>query len=438
MSLLIKALDKAEKAQLDQQKLEQAQQDVQQARRRSATNIANEPIDDEEPVTLTLADEAVKSAAATPSLVGSHYSGVHSAERASNMFAAKVESRSPMKPIVWIMLFGVLGFLGIVGYFYYQLNVVNAPPPLIQAPPVLPANVLPSQQASQTQLAELSEQSASPTLSAPAESISVATEDMARLEAPLPPQAKPATNPLEVLAPKKQQANLNRVIEVEQAPVIEVRRTPPVVATPSIASSSASIEISKTQAMPSINPNLSNAYNAYMAGNYQEAQGLYKRVLQRDTRNIDALLGMGAIAEREGRTNDALSWFQKVLELEPKNAVASSAYVANVAQDDHASATKFRKILQEAPSDANAHANLGAYYAAQSQWAEAQQSYFEAYRLNASAENAFNLAVSLDHMGKPSLALPYYQQTLALVTASPSTTIDISALQARMDAIQSQ
>jgi hypothetical protein len=41
-------------------------------------------------------------------------------------------------------------------------------------------------------------------------------------------------------------------------------------------------------------------------------------------------------------------------------------------------------------------------------------------------------------MGKPALALPYYQQALVQATASPSSTIDISALQARMTAIQSQ
>jgi tetratricopeptide (TPR) repeat protein len=147
---------------------------------------------------------------------------------------------------------------------------------------------------------------------------------------------------------------------------------------------------------------------------------------------------MGAIAEREGRVDDALGWYQKVLEIDPKNTTALSAYAASVVQDDQTSAFKLKSMLAENPNDANAHANLGAYFAGQAQWAEAQQSYFEAYRINATAENAFNLAVSLDQMGKPALALPYYQQALAQVTASPSSTIDIAALQARIAAIQSQ
>lgn len=438
MSLLIKALDKAEKAQLDQQKLEQAQQDAQQARRRSAANIANEPLDDEAPVTLSLTDDVVETTEPTPSFVGNRYAGEQSAERATNMFAAKVEPRTEMKPIVWIVLFGVLGFLAIVGYFYYQLNVVNAPPLPIANPPVLAANATSSQQPSPTQSATLPSQSVSQSQEPSVPETPLPENDMVKLEAPQPIPSKTVMNQTDVLTTNKQQPKQNAMVELEQAPLMEVRRTSPVIVAPAIASPSASIQVSKSQSAPAIHPNLTNAYNAYLAGNHQEAQALYKRVLQRDMRNVDALLGMGAIAEREGRTNDALGWYQKVLEVEPKNAIALSAYAANMVQDDQASVAKFRKILQDNPNDANAHANLGAYYAGQSQWAEAQQSYFEAYRLNATAENAFNLAVSLDQMGKPALALPYYQQALAQVAASPSSTIDISALQARITAIQSQ
>jgi uncharacterized protein HemY len=80
------------------------------------------------------------------------------------------------------------------------------------------------------------------------------------------------------------------------------------------------------------------------------------------------------------------------------------------------------------------HIALGNYYAERNQWSSAQQAYFDAYSLNASADNAFNLAVSLDHMGKPKLALPYYQRALEL--ASSNSNIDKAALEARIAAIQ--
>ena len=436
MSLLIKALDKAEKAQLDQQKLEQAQQDMQQARRRSATNIANDQPDDLDPITLSLADEDAEKPEAAPSFVGTQYSGEHNSERANNMFAAKVEPRSEMKPIVWIVLFGVLGFLAILGYFYYQLNVVNAPPAVNANPPVLPANVTPLQPSQQNQLAQAPNQDVE-RMVPPAPTNTLASEGLTNSADPQAMQPATVARESAERTSSVARSKPNRAAPDIDTPVMEVRRSSAIVV-PTIASPSASIQVSKTQSAAVISPVLTNAYNAYLAGNNQEAQSLYKRVLQRDTRNVDALLGMGAIAEREGRINDALGWYQKVLEVEPKNATALSAYAANVTQDDQVGVAKFRKILQENPNDANAHANLGAFYAGQSQWADAQQSYFEAYRLNATAENAFNLAVSLDQMGKPALALPYYQQALAQVAASPSSTIDISALQARIAAIQSQ
>ncbi len=71
------------------------------------------------------------------------------------MFAAKVEPVSEMRPIVWIVLFGVLSFLAIVGYFYYQLNVVNAPATTIPNPPALPSSA--SQQPPITAQGQLSQ-----------------------------------------------------------------------------------------------------------------------------------------------------------------------------------------------------------------------------------------------------------------------------------------
>lgn len=45
---------------------------------------------------------------------------------------------------------------------------------------------------------------------------------------------------------------------------------------------------------------------------------------------------------------------------------------------------------------------------------EAQQAYFEAYRLESdNADYLYNLAVSLDHLKQARLALDYYQKALA-------------------------
>ena len=203
-----------------------------------------------------------------------------------------------------------------------------------------------------------------------------------------------------------------------------------------IASNSASISVTKSQAKAGVNPTLMSAYEAYNAGKDSEAQQLYKQVLQHDVRNVDALLGMGAIAQRQGRTADANGWYGKVLEVEPRNNIAQAALIDSQPQGNELNnETHLKNMLAKQPDDANLHVALGNLYAEQNQWPAAQQAYFDAYRLHASADNAFNLAVSLDQMGKPKLALPYYQRALSLAQTG-ANGIDKAALEARIAAIQ--
>jgi tetratricopeptide (TPR) repeat protein len=205
-----------------------------------------------------------------------------------------------------------------------------------------------------------------------------------------------------------------------------------------IAMDSASIKVSKSRPkQSSINPTLMAAYDAYNVGNDNEAQKLYKQALQHDVRNVDALLGLGAIAERQSRIADANGWYRKVLEVEPRNSNAQTGLMRNQPQTDATSTESYLKnMLAKQPEDANVQAALGNYYAEANDWPSAQQAYFEAYRLRANADNAFNLAVSLDQMGKPKLALPYYQQALSLAQQSNNSSLDTGAIEARIAAIQ--
>ncbi len=202
-----------------------------------------------------------------------------------------------------------------------------------------------------------------------------------------------------------------------------------------IASDSASFSVTKSTSQPSVNPVLMSAYEAYNAGNDTEAQQLYKQVLKRDIRNVDALLGLGAIASRQGRSADANAWYGKVLEVDPRNNIAQAALLDNRSQGNElTNETSLKNMLAKQPDDANLHVALGNLYAEQNQWPAAQQAYFDAYSLNKTADNAYNLAVSLDQMGKSKLALPYYLH--ALEQASNASNIDKAALTARIAAIQ--
>ncbi len=198
------------------------------------------------------------------------------------------------------------------------------------------------------------------------------------------------------------------------------------------------VKVTRNNPPPAINPNLSNAYAAFNAGDDAAAQAAYRQVLQADIRNTDALLGMAAVAMRQGRANDAMGWYGKVLEVEPRNSFAQAAMASLFGQVDPVSSeSRIKNMLALQPNAAHLHASLGNLYAAQNQWTQAQQSYFEAHRLDASnAEYAFNLAVSLDQLAKPALALQYYRQTLVLLGEKSVATIDRALLESRIAQLQ--
>jgi Flp pilus assembly protein TadD len=72
-------------------------------------------------------------------------------------------------------------------------------------------------------------------------------------------------------------------------------------------------------------------------------------------------------------------------------------------------------MLREQPDAAFLHFALGNNYASQSRWPEAQQAFFEAWRLQSdNPDYAYNLAVSLDQIGQAHPAMEYYRKALEL------------------------
>ncbi|MDP3087563.1 MAG: tetratricopeptide repeat protein [Methylotenera sp.] len=192
-----------------------------------------------------------------------------------------------------------------------------------------------------------------------------------------------------------------------------------------------------------VDPTLMAAYQAFTRGNDVSAQQQYRQVLQRDVRNVDALLGMAAIAQRQGRDADSAGWYQKVLEIEPKNTIALSAIMgaSNSNQQDTTDTvgaeSRIKNMLAQHPDAANLHAALGNLYAEQGQWPSAQEAYFNASRLVPdNADYAFNLAISLDQMGKSNLALKQYERALDALNKSGGISPDRATLEARIRELQ--
>ncbi len=186
-------------------------------------------------------------------------------------------------------------------------------------------------------------------------------------------------------------------------------------------------------------PKLSEAWNAFQAADYARAETLYREVQTVEANNVDALLGLAAIALRGGREQEAQSLYKAVLEADPKNsaAVAALSTLPAGASSDGATGneTRLKNLLREQPGAANLQFALGLQYLSTGRWPEAQQAFFEAVRHEpTNADYAFNLAVSLDQLGQASAAAAYYERALTL--ANDSALFDAAAARQRLDSLR--
>ncbi len=183
-------------------------------------------------------------------------------------------------------------------------------------------------------------------------------------------------------------------------------------------------------------PKLKEAWTAFQAADYLRAETLYREVHAADANNVDALLGLGALAARGGRSDEARAWYQAVLLAEPKNTTAVGALSTLPAGGTRPlDESALKNLLREQPGAANLYFALGLKYVADGRWPDAQSSFFEAVRNEpTNADYAYNLAVSLDQLGQSGPATAYYQRALNLATASALFNPDI--VRARLTTLQ--
>jgi len=179
-----------------------------------------------------------------------------------------------------------------------------------------------------------------------------------------------------------------------------------------------------TDAMVSISTarsSLSKAYSAYESGDFQQANQMFTDALEKEPRNINALLGLGGIAVAQSDNYSALNYYQKVLDLEPNNIYAFES-IANLSGKmllNKSWENELFEMSQKYPSSAVLQYAKGNVFAKESDWLAAQESYFNAYALDSvNPDYMVNLAISYDHLGKYELAAQYYTQALGFAPGS--------------------
>jgi Flp pilus assembly protein TadD len=182
----------------------------------------------------------------------------------------------------------------------------------------------------------------------------------------------------------------------------------------SAAAPAAPLKMTKSLDPPRIQPDVAQGYDALKRGDFSEARRRYEAAQAVDPLNIDVQLGLGTIAARTGDRSGALRHFRRALEIDPRNpaALAGLAAMADRSAPEQLEG-QLRADIARYPHSSALQMALGNLYASQNRWGEAQQSFFEAFRLDPdNADAAYNLAVSLDQLGQARLAFDYYQRSL--------------------------
>lgn len=382
MSLLIDALKRAEEAKRRAAASEQSNDAPEFSRQATAHREAGEP--------------------ATPGRPGAASSApahTAAAAQALNLF----EVKGPRRRIGFALGVGLLTLLAsllIAIYFWMQLRPsgvrLNLPPEALQATPENPMAAPP----------------ATPEASPPP----------ARTPLSVSRSGPRASEPLQRVAPNRGSLGTSAAAPMVATEPREPTRRP--------------IPVVRRSVQPAIPAPLAEAWAAYQAGALERAERLYREVLGDDPLNLDALNGMGAIALRSARPDEAIQWFGRTLAAQPGNAVALAGLAglqgrgAGVADD-----SRLRALIAERPREAALHFALGNALAREQRWGEAQSSYFEAYDLDReNPDYLFNLAVSLDHLGQRAHALRFYSESLRSGAQRPHAFAD-DAARRRIDAL---
>ena len=184
---------------------------------------------------------------------------------------------------------------------------------------------------------------------------------------------------------------------------------------------SAAPAIRLTRSRPEPDANVEAGYASLQGNQFDTARRDYERALKADPNNVDALLALAAIAQRQGRSADADGYRQRAVDADPRDPAAQAASLGSSAGGDPlANESRLKTLLASQPESGPLNFALGNLYSRQNRWSEAQQVYFNAVAADAdNPDYLFNLAVSLDHLRQPKLAAQHYRLALDAAQRRP-------------------
>jgi tetratricopeptide (TPR) repeat protein len=149
------------------------------------------------------------------------------------------------------------------------------------------------------------------------------------------------------------------------------------------------------------------------------------------------MLGLAAALTTQRKSEAASQYYMRVLEQDPRNAYAQAGLLNLSGRADPVAAeARLKQLIARDPSGF-LYFSLGNLYAEHGQWAPAQAAYFQAHTLAPdNPDYAFNLAVGLEHLSQPKIALNYYRRALALAQSRGHAQFDAAGVQSRIRSLE--
>ena len=298
--------------------------------------------------------------------------------------------------------------LGAVGLYYTSTAVSrNMPSPMVASTPGPPVPLVSAAEASP--VVEVADQTAVGTRAFEPEAAQSPVVDETVVEAPAPRDAEESV-----------EAAFEPVVE-EQSEMVGEPQQPSIVKTEEYLTSevlveSSAINITRSKPKRSSNMHIAAAYKAFLAGKYVEAKRSYEAVLKEHPDHRDALLGLAAIEVQRDNLEKAYRYYLYLRRQDPRDPVVNAAlFNMQSRAGGEITESRLKLLLDQDPAASHVHFSLGTWYAKQARWTDAQQAYFDAFSTdNTNPDYAFNLAVSLDHLGQYRAAYDYYTKALEL------------------------
>ncbi|HZK81708.1 MAG TPA: tetratricopeptide repeat protein [Humisphaera sp.] len=159
------------------------------------------------------------------------------------------------------------------------------------------------------------------------------------------------------------------------------------------------------------------ALREHQAGNFAEAEALYRRVLEHDHRNPDAMHLLGVLALQVGKPDAALTLIKRAISIKPAAAFFGNLGLVHAAQGKFDLAIDaYRQAIEIRPDFPEAHNNLGGALRQTRQLDAAIAAYEQAIAFRPGfAEAHNNLGLALTDTGRNDEAIVHFRKAVAIV-----------------------